>query len=300
MIEILVDDRESRAQLIHAIETALAEKAWTAMVSQKRLECGDVQVWINGGLVLIVERKTWADLASSIRDGRIENMHRVCTRAGAVTRIVYLLEGTHPPLLHTQRVGFAHAPATPILHHLAHMALRDRVTLWYSASVAESGWALVLFVDSCRFLDEAFLEALQPAAPENEQELVRFTFFNSLKGIGAATAKALTQLQYPLLDFVEGIVSHDAIAEAPLQGSTRIGNARATKALAALEHDRVWVQLLVAIPGISEATATFLYQQAEVWSDAVLSESVPPCGPSGRKIPERCWQRILQIHNRLV
>ena len=52
-----------------ALHANLLAKFGDAVVARKRLDVGDVHLDVNGTLVLI-ERKTWADLAKSLTDGR--------------------------------------------------------------------------------------------------------------------------------------------------------------------------------------------------------------------------------------
>ena len=106
-LEIVVDDRE------RALITAFASDSSTSTgisISSKRLDIGDVEVRVGGELVLLVERKTLADLSASICDGRYaEQRHRMLGTAGA-DRVAYVVEGAWPRLFYDARMVGDDAP----------------------------------------------------------------------------------------------------------------------------------------------------------------------------------------------
>ena len=95
-MEVIIDHRER--QLIDALQ-----KSDTTMTYRiETLDVGDILFRKNGAELLVVERKTLADLASSIRDGRYhEQGIRLANYPQENHNIVYLVEGTlskyYPP-----------------------------------------------------------------------------------------------------------------------------------------------------------------------------------------------------------
>jgi DNA excision repair protein ERCC-4 len=83
-MRVVIDDRE------HALCAA------TDMVFEKtRLDVGDVLVYNElGAVVLAIERKTVADLTSSLRDGRFFDQRSRLIEAFGYERVVYVVEGT--------------------------------------------------------------------------------------------------------------------------------------------------------------------------------------------------------------
>jgi ERCC4-type nuclease len=73
------------------------EKALIALLQPQcqvaTLDIGDIQIVLNDKIEIIFERKTLADLHSSVRDGRYhEQKARVCSNV-ALHRFIYILEG---------------------------------------------------------------------------------------------------------------------------------------------------------------------------------------------------------------
>jgi ERCC4-type nuclease len=68
-------------------------------INVRQIECGDFQIWrrLNDSErpVIIIERKTWSDLASSIVDGRADSQHERMLKFGQDTGalIYYIIEG---------------------------------------------------------------------------------------------------------------------------------------------------------------------------------------------------------------
>lgn len=97
-IHLLVDDRE------HAIIAELniiAAESEPRLWSVKHLTCGDFQFITNNAPadpILTIERKTYSDLARSVRDGRIHNVASLDSlrHDHPKMKIALLLEGTRP------------------------------------------------------------------------------------------------------------------------------------------------------------------------------------------------------------
>jgi ERCC4-type nuclease len=88
MSDITIDFRE--AKLIESCEK-LKEKYPTITVGTDNLHLGDIKINRND---ILIERKTWADLEASIKDGRYEEQsHRLKTAKEEGFSIYYFLEG---------------------------------------------------------------------------------------------------------------------------------------------------------------------------------------------------------------
>jgi ERCC4-type nuclease len=87
MTEIHVDYRETG--LLHELQGCHVD----ATVISKNLEIGDIHIVTKTGVSLVFERKTLADLAASIKDGRYkEQKHRMLSSI-APRHITYIIEG---------------------------------------------------------------------------------------------------------------------------------------------------------------------------------------------------------------
>ena len=64
------------------------------IVESKNLKIGDINIYFKDELILLIERKTMCDLASSIRDGRHrEQKHRIIKSGLGKENIIFLIEG---------------------------------------------------------------------------------------------------------------------------------------------------------------------------------------------------------------
>lgn len=90
-IPVVVDDREAGSEVVHALREIDGLE-----VEVRRLGLGDY--CINGNL--LIERKTFGDLASSIKDGRLFQQAR--RLASSPTRSAVILEGTADDLIRSR------------------------------------------------------------------------------------------------------------------------------------------------------------------------------------------------------
>jgi len=124
MIKLYIDNREHKLCKLLPDATILA------------LDVGDIQFRKDGDIVLVIERKTLADLAASIRDGRSrEQKARLLNCGIARERVMYLIEGTFPISL-TTKVG--RMPTNTLLGSIINMQLRDGITVHKTSSVEET------------------------------------------------------------------------------------------------------------------------------------------------------------------
>jgi len=90
-MELVVDDRE-RAVIIYLSKIL--------KVKVERITVGDYAYVYKGKVVVIVERKSLADLASSIKDGRMENNNKLLeAQKKHGCQILYIVEGSSYPNL---------------------------------------------------------------------------------------------------------------------------------------------------------------------------------------------------------
>ena len=76
-------------------ERALAAELADEPFSSAALDCGDIQVCLDGLPVIVLERKTLPDLAQSIKDGRYreQKLRLLCDKHKERRRVGYVLEG---------------------------------------------------------------------------------------------------------------------------------------------------------------------------------------------------------------
>jgi ERCC4-type nuclease len=125
-IEIIVDDREQK--VIPYFNGITMPPNMTFKVS--RVNHGDYSVLYKDYILFIIERKTWTDLAASLRDGRKENNKKLFKiRQATGCHLIYLIEGNPIPSSTTK---FGRVPYKALRSHLDHLAFRDGVHMVYS------------------------------------------------------------------------------------------------------------------------------------------------------------------------
>ena len=125
-MNIIIDDRE-RAVIPHF---NAYEFPPDVTFSVSRITTGDYSILYENKILFIIERKTWKDLASSIKDGRknnVENLLKLRNETGCI--ILYLIEGN--PLPNPNAI-FCRIPYKNLRAHLDHLSFRDNIHITYS------------------------------------------------------------------------------------------------------------------------------------------------------------------------
>jgi ERCC4-type nuclease len=123
-LEIVVDTRE-RA-VIPFFEESKSEISFRV----DQVNVGDYSVLYRGYILFIIERKTWGDLADSIRDGRSKNVKKMMkVRDETGCHLIYLIEGAAFPK-RTNR--FKRMTHSSLRAHLDHLSFRDGIHMSYS------------------------------------------------------------------------------------------------------------------------------------------------------------------------
>jgi ERCC4-type nuclease len=125
-MEIIVDDRE---KAVIPFMAELSEK-YKIIYKVQRNQTGDYAIIYKDNILLIIERKTWADLAASMRDGRKENVKKLLNlREQTGCNLAYLIEGDATPSF-TRKYG--RLPVKNLRAHLDHLMFRDNIHVIYS------------------------------------------------------------------------------------------------------------------------------------------------------------------------
>ena len=146
MFHIIVDDRE------RAIFPYLEQPAKASQISYeiRRINVGDYAICCDKQIKMIIERKTWEDLAASFRDGRKANVAKlISARQETGCILTYLIEG---PACPRPNALFGRIPINNLRAHLDHLALRDNIHIIYSSDLAYSGMRLFELAKNLRSL----------------------------------------------------------------------------------------------------------------------------------------------------
>jgi ERCC4-type nuclease len=125
-MNLIVDDRE-RGFKDHLDNFS---KKFNISYEIKRIDVGDYIFTVNNKIKLVIERKTWEDLSSSMRDGRRYNVKKLIDlREKCGCNVYYLIEGDASPPYEKKYSRIYHKN---LLAHLDHLMMRDNINIIYS------------------------------------------------------------------------------------------------------------------------------------------------------------------------
>ena len=138
-MEIIADDRE---RAIHAHLRTYTDKA-NIKFKIDRINVGDYAIVFNDKIIAIIERKTWADLSASIKDGRKSNIEKLKSlREETGCMILYLIEG-HANYWSNKLIQGI--PYKNLRAHLDHLMIRDNVHVMHTDNEEYTADRLVMF-----------------------------------------------------------------------------------------------------------------------------------------------------------
>jgi len=133
----------------------------------EHLTTGDFIIFCGTQAILIIERKTWSDLAASFRDGRKHNINKLLQyRQLTGAKIAYLIEGTAFP---ASNAKFARIPYVNLRAHLDHLLFRDNIIELRTASLigtVERLFQLVKNISSIKFMPAVSIEPIAATSIE--------------------------------------------------------------------------------------------------------------------------------------
>ncbi len=136
-MEFIADTRETA--VIPNLNTHIADVTHHINFRVEQITLGDYFIRY-GDYMLLFERKTWADLASSIRDGRIENLKRLLlerdNNPDNVVRVIYIIEGRYSKRR-------CRIPEVALQGYINHITLRDGVQVAHTGNPEETAKYLV-------------------------------------------------------------------------------------------------------------------------------------------------------------
>lgn len=231
------------------------------------LNVGDFSLCYNGKIIAIIERKTWADLAASMTDGRKQNVEKLKQlRDASKCKIFYLIEGDADP---KRDKKFNRCSVKGLIAHLDHLIWRDNIHIIYAKDSSSS--ALRLF-ELCINLSTIKEDLTHSIGVSNVSLLgSKFIFKSSIQAqmlacfphVGSIIAEALTlhgwtlyklltqieQSDIESLKYANGASMYYKTAEKIYLYICRIRNVK-TKISA-----RIGMKVLTCIKGVSSDTA---------------------------------------------
>lgn len=280
-MNLLVDDRE-RHVIAHLSKYSTKMKI---NFNIKRLITSDYAIMYKGVLIAIIERKTWEDLAASIRDGRKDNVKKLLdVREETGCQIYYLIEGDASP---PSNKKYSRFPAKYMKSHLDHLAYRDGIHMVYSKNAEYTAYRLFELIQNLStiknpsitqqideliakeekksggtetkmFSEEKSLTRKRPKQINTSHQLLR-----QLPNIGSVLCSLLAEKGVTLSSIYKGQHTEDEIASLKYQSGMMIGLKKARLIIrsknyltgTSLKASRIQNNILATIPGVSKGTA---------------------------------------------
>lgn len=273
-MNLIVDDREK------AVFSFLEDASHKYHIDYKiqRNEVGDYAICYKGYILMIIERKTWEDLAASMRDGRKNNVQKlIAVREKTGCQIAYLIEGNATPSFDKK---YGRLPVKNLRAHLDHLAIRDGIHMLYSKDLEytanrlfELAYNYSTTKDVLKTIDE--MESTEKSGGSESKELVtkqdtaesKITIneqiLRSLPGVGSIISSILAENNITLYKLYYE-PDADALAGYKYATGAAIGLEKAKKIIAGVKRTfesgsdashKSRLKILSCIPLISKATA---------------------------------------------
>jgi ERCC4-type nuclease len=165
-MQIICDDRERR--VIEKFRTIPAKKLKGVSIAVSRVKTGDFTIVSASGKILAsIERKTWSDLAASIRDGRKKNIEKQLQLRRKTGCTVYILiEGTSTP----NKRKYGGVQAKSLIAFLDRVQQRRSACVIYARNCeASAERMLTLAINIASIQDESEGESEDEKFPEEEE-----------------------------------------------------------------------------------------------------------------------------------
>jgi ERCC4-type nuclease len=284
-IEIVIDDREQH--VIPHFNSAEMPPNITFKVS--RINHGDYSVLYKDYILFIIERKTWKDLASSLRDGRKENVKKLLKiREETGCQLIYLIEGNPIP---RSTMKFCRVPYKALRSHLDHLAFRDGIHMVYSQNIKNTVERILELIKNYLTITPSPLieidtltggvemsenstrgdgiDKLKEKIPVTD-ESIKYKIWCCVPNITEKTACLFVDKGYHISDLILGNISKDSIysmkypngyiigkRSEKIWQSTRLPVASVDN-INSLSTNAVFIKMLTQINGITKNTASII------------------------------------------
>jgi len=308
-MELIVDDRE-RAVIVY-LEKLIKIKV-------ERITVGDYAFAYNGKVIIVVERKSLADLASSIKDGRMENNNKLlAAQKNHGCQILYIVEGPAYPNLERK---FGRIPFKCLQGKLDSLLFRHNIKIIWTRDAEHTAKRLT---GLCQTFTKMVKDGVFGKFDENKGgddkpkqnpkdvikvkhkvnlDQVHIQMLNKIAGVSYKTAMAALQ-HYTVIQLLTGQTDETACYNLTyVDSGFRLGP-RGTKLhnmCARLEHlDRVQEKILACISGITVNTASRILNEVK-FNDIVLLKFPQGKIASIQKTEKRKMGKVLEARIKLT
>ena len=269
VIQIVVDDREQA--IIPFFKEFEFSPNITYLVS--RITTGDYSILYKDKILFIIERKTWKDLASSIKDGRKNNVEKLLKlREETGCKILYLIEGNPLP---NPNSNFCRIPYKNLRSHLDHLAFRDNIHITYSKDAKDTVARIVEIITNYLTITPSPLEIYQDAYDSKiggieklkekkiiSHESVVYKIWQCIPNITEKTSCLF--VDYHISDLILGRITKADIYSMQYSNGYIIGK-RSEKIWNStrLTNTPIFIKMLTQINGITKKTAEIILKNID-------------------------------------
>jgi ERCC4-type nuclease len=271
-----------------------------------------------GKIIVIIERKSLIDFASSLKDGRHDNKAKLIEmRKKTGCRIVYIIEGPEYP---DPNDYFGNIPYRYIESSMFHLMVRDGICIMQTRDTLGTARALVRFVKSMDSLEKksgfeeaidekidtdydqfgadpnAVISMLTAKRVRSDHEMVR-ELWSCFPGISVETADEYSKV-WSIADIVCEHVPRAAIANFKMASGRKISK-RVVNSLMGITNP-IACRLLSCVEGISAATAHELIAERSLKAllgYGVVGISMCKIGKTKRALGDERATRLLRLFN---
>lgn len=265
-MEIICDDRES---YVNKYLDKYADK-YNISYKIERINIGDFAISFNGKMLLIVERKTWNDLAASMTDGRKDNINKLKSlRDETGCYISYLIEGDATP---SRKKYYNKFPYKNLRAHLDHIMFRDNIHVCHSSNHENSAYRLFELANN--FLsNKVIIDKYKVQGGAEDNKLLKKKYdscinrcsliIKRLPYIGSIISDLLVENKITIKTIANKTVDIDKIADIKYLSGKRIGYKKAEKIFNNYKvlsstnktNKKIHTNILSEVPLISKKTA---------------------------------------------
>ena len=302
---LIVDARER--SVIPFIETEVQDYAFIV----KQVNTADYLIckYTNDEPIILaaIERKTHEDFAASFKDGRHENIKKMCAlRKATGCQLYYFIEGPAFPNINRR---FAHIPFNNILAAITRLMVREGVFIVQTENASHSAKRLADFLKVYDTEEQHFIQNIEDQEHSNEifggmiavpdiltsriaqsEDEVSVCMWSQLRGISIVLGKMLTRA-FTIADLATQKITPEQI-RALKSATNRIINKDAVVSLLAVREGSIEhsVKLLSGIRSITVETATTILNESGSLSN-ICTQSVAILATV--KIPQK--NRVIQL-----
>jgi ERCC4-type nuclease len=205
-MELVVDDRERH--VIPFLKVLLT----MPFLVVKRITVGDYALIYNGKIMAVIERKTLADLAASIKDGRMDNTLKMLeVHKNTNCRVIYIIEGPAFPCL---KKKFGRIPFKALQGKIDSLMFKSNIDVIKTKNQEHTADRLFgLFSSFQRYAKEGFCMSMPSGIKENK--LISCTVGGTVGGamllLNAKHEKPIDGIHVLMLTKIKGITRKSAV-----------------------------------------------------------------------------------------